>query len=112
LCSFANVLQFNALGRRLCAAQGMGLVGARPRALRQLTHRICSSATNAVSEESYAVRPKPEHRSAVGAPLAPTAAVARYRAPARSLAPASMSTLRTFKDRKPKPVSREARRNN
>ncbi len=71
-------------------------VGARTRALRQLTHRICSSETNAVSEASYAVRPKPEHRSAVGAPLAPTAAVARQRASARSLAPASTSsTLRT-----------------
>jgi hypothetical protein len=84
---------------RLCGGEEHRVsVGARTRALRQLTHRICSSETNAVSEASYAVRPKPEHRSAVGAPLAPTAAVARHRAPARSLAPASTSTKRTFKD--------------
>jgi hypothetical protein len=38
-----------------------------------------------VSEESYAVRPKPEHHSEVGAPLAPTAAVARHRTPAHGL---------------------------
>jgi hypothetical protein len=86
---------------RLCGGEEHRVsVGARTRALRQLTHRICSSATNAVSEASYAVRPEPEHRSAVGAPLAPTAAVARHRTPARGLAPASTSTLRTFKDRK------------
>jgi hypothetical protein len=77
---------------RLCGGEEHRVsVGARTRALRQLTHRICSSATNTVSEASYAVRPKPEHRSEVGAPLAPTAAVARHRAPARSLAPASTS---------------------
>ncbi len=87
-------------GVRLCGGEERRVsVGARTRALRQLTHRICSSATNAVSEASYAVRPKPEHRSAVGAPLAPTAAVARQRTPARGLAPASTSALRTFKDR-------------
>jgi hypothetical protein len=74
-------------------------VGARTRALRQLTHRICSSATNAVSAASYAVRPIPEHRSEVGAPLAPTAAVARHRTPAHGLAQARTSTKRTFKDR-------------
>jgi hypothetical protein len=86
---------------RLCGGEEHRVsVGARTRALRELTHRICSSATNAVSEASYAVRPKPEHRSAVGAPLAPTAAVARHRTPAHGLAPASTSTLRTFKDRK------------
>ncbi len=71
-------------------------VGARTRALRELARRICSSATSAAS---YAARPKAEHRSAVGAPLAPTAAVARQRTPARGLAHASTSTLRTFKDR-------------
>jgi hypothetical protein len=42
-------------------------VGARTRALRELTRRNCPSATNAVSEASFAARPKPEHRSAVGA---------------------------------------------
>jgi hypothetical protein len=71
---------------RLCGGEEHRVsVGARTRALRQLTHRLCSSETNAVSEASYAVRPKPEHRSEVGAPLAPTAAVARHRASARSL---------------------------
>ena len=85
---------------RLCGGEERRVsVGARSRALRQLTHRICSSATNAVSEASYAVRPKSEHRSAVGAPLAPTAAVARLRTPARGLAPASTSTLRTSNGR-------------
>ena len=39
-------------------------VGARTRALRDLTHRECSSATNAVSEASFAVRPQTEHRRA------------------------------------------------
>jgi hypothetical protein len=86
---------------RLCGGEEHRVsVGARTRALRELTHRICSSATNAVSEASYAVRPTPEHRSAVGAPLAPTAAPARHRTPAHGLVPASISTLRTFKDRK------------
>ncbi len=71
---------------RLCGGEEHRVsVGARTRALPQLTHRICLSETSKTSEESYAVRPKPEHRSAVGAPLAPTAAVARHRAPARSL---------------------------
>jgi hypothetical protein len=80
---------------RLCGGEEHRVsVGARTRALRQLTHRICPSATNAVSEASYAVRPKPEHRSAVGAPLAPTAAVARPRTPARSLAQASTEQLK------------------
>ncbi len=37
-------------------------VGARTRALRDLTHRECSSATNAVSAASFAVRPQTEHR--------------------------------------------------
>jgi hypothetical protein len=82
---------------RLCGGEEHRVsVGARTRALRELTRRNCSSATNAVSEASFAARPKPEHRSAVGAPLAPTAAVARHRAPAHSLAPARTSTLRTF----------------
>jgi hypothetical protein len=83
-------------GARLCGGEEHRVsVGARPRTLRKLTHRICSSVTNAVSEASYAVRPKPEHRSAVGAPLAPTDAVARHRAPAHGLAPASTSNQRT-----------------
>jgi hypothetical protein len=49
-----------------------------------------------VSEASYAVRPEPEHRSAVGAPLAPTAAVARQRTPALGLAHARTSPKQTF----------------
>jgi hypothetical protein len=86
---------------RLCGGEEHRVsVGARTRALRELTRCDCPSATNAVSEASFAARPKPEHRSAVGAPLAPTAAVARHRAPARGLAPASTSTLRTFNVRK------------
>jgi hypothetical protein len=72
-------------------------VGARSRALRELTHRICSSATNAVSEASYAVRPTPEHRSAVGALLAPTAAVARQRPPAHGLATPTICAKNTLK---------------
>ena len=39
-------------------------VGARS-ALRYLTHRVCLNAANEVSEVSYAVRPRTEHRSAV-----------------------------------------------
>ena len=62
-------------------------VGACTHALRELTHRVCPNETSAASEVSYAVRPNPEHRSAVGAPLAPTAAVARRRAPAHGFAP-------------------------
>jgi hypothetical protein len=50
-----------------------------------------------VSEASYAVRPKPEHRSAVGAPLAPTAAVARHRTPAHGLAIFTVCAKRVFK---------------
>jgi hypothetical protein len=72
---------------RLCGGEEhRDSVGACTHALRQLTHRVCSSETNAVSEASYTVRPNPEHRSAVGAPLAPTAAVARRCAPARGFA--------------------------
>ena len=85
---------------RLCGGEEHRVsVGARTRALAQLTRCDCSSATNAVSEASFAARPKPEHHSAVGAPLAPTAAVARQRTPAHGLAPACTSTKRTFKDR-------------
>jgi hypothetical protein len=81
---------------RLCGGEERRVsVGARTRALRELTRRICSSATNAVSEASHAARPKPEHRSAVGAPLAPTAAVARQCTPAHGLAKARTSTQRT-----------------
>jgi hypothetical protein len=50
-----------------------------------------------VSAASYAVRPKPEHRSAVGAPLAPTAAVARQRTPAHGLATPTLCAKREFK---------------
>jgi hypothetical protein len=72
---------------RLCGGEEHRVsVGARPRALRELTRCDCSSATNAVSAASFAARPTPEHRSAVGAPLAPTAAVARRRTHARGLA--------------------------
>ena len=88
-------------GARLCGGEEHRVsVGARTRALRELTRCDCPSVTNAVSEASFAARPKPEDRSEVGAPSAPTAAVARQRTPARGLAPASTSTLRTFKDRK------------
>ncbi len=51
-------------------------VGARTRALRELTRRICPSAANAVSEASYAARPQGEYRSA------PCAAGRRLRSPA------------------------------
>jgi hypothetical protein len=97
---------------RLCGGEERRVsVGARTRALRELTHRICPSATNAVSAASYAVRPTPEHRSAVGAPLAPTAAPARHRTRAHGLAQARTSTLRTFKDRNgPRTDSRFMRR--
>jgi hypothetical protein len=51
-------------------------VGARTRALRRLTRRICPSAANAVSEASSAARPQGEYRSA------PRAAGRRLRSPA------------------------------
>jgi hypothetical protein len=51
-------------------------VGARTRALRRLTRRICSSVANAVSAASYAARPQGEYRSA------PRAAGRRLRSPA------------------------------
>ena len=51
-------------------------VGARTRALPQLTRRSCSSATSAASEESSAARPQGEYRSA------PRAAGRRIRSPA------------------------------
>jgi hypothetical protein len=83
---------------RLCGGEEHRVsVGARSRALRDLTHRICLSETNAVSAASYAVRPKLEHRSAVGAPLAPTAAPKRWRTPAHGLAPPRMPNKRAFK---------------
>ncbi len=94
---------------RLCGGEEHRVsVGARARALRELTRCDCPSATNAVSAASFAARPKPEHRSAVGAPLAPTAAVARQRTPAHGLAPPSTSTLWTFKDRKGPPAATRA----
>jgi hypothetical protein len=83
---------------RLCGGEERRVsVGARSRALRELTHRICSNATSAASEVSFAARPRPEHRSAVGAPLAPTAAVARQRTPAHGLATPTMCAKNTFK---------------
>ena len=51
-------------------------VGARTRALPQLTRRSCSSATSKASEESSAARPQGEYRSA------PRAAGRRIRSPA------------------------------
>jgi hypothetical protein len=51
-------------------------VGARTRALRELTRRNCPSATNAVSEASFAARPQGEYRSV------PCAAGRRIRTPA------------------------------
>jgi hypothetical protein len=78
-------------GARLCGGEERKVsVGARTRALRNLTRRGCSSATNAVSEASSAARPKPEHRSEVE-PQAKTAAVARHRPPARGFAHAGTS---------------------
>jgi hypothetical protein len=91
---------------RLCGGEEHRVsVGARPRALRQLTRRNCLSAVNEVNVASFAARPTPEHRSAVGAPLAPTAAVARQRTPAHGLAPARTSTQQTFKARNASRVS-------
>jgi len=55
-------------GARLCGGEEHRVsVGARTRALRELTRRNCLSTTNAVSEASFAARPQPEHRSAVSA---------------------------------------------
>mgnify|MGYP006333094343 CR=1 FL=1 len=51
-------------GRIGAAEERRSEVGARTRALRELTHRVCSNATSAASEVSYAVRPKGEYRSA------------------------------------------------
>jgi hypothetical protein len=83
---------------RLCGGEEHRVsVGARTRALRELTRCDCSSETNAVSEASFAARPKPEHRSAVGAPLAPTAVVARQRTPASGLATPTLCAKRAFK---------------
>jgi hypothetical protein len=72
-------------------------VGARTRALRRLTGRNCSSATNAVSAASFAARPQGEHRSA------PRAAGRRIRSPApagpkpcRSSTTDQQAYLRTF----------------
>ena len=45
--------------------------GARTRALRKLTRRICLSAESAAIEASYATRPRGEHRKAVGAKRRP-----------------------------------------
>jgi hypothetical protein len=53
---------------RLCGGEEhRALVGARTRALRELTRGRCPSVTNEVSGASSAARPKPEHRSEVGA---------------------------------------------
>jgi hypothetical protein len=53
--------------QRIGAAEHRRLwVGARTHALREHTHRVCSSATSAASEVSYAVRPDAEeHRAPV-----------------------------------------------
>jgi hypothetical protein len=49
--------------QRIGAAEHRRLwVGACTHALRELAHRVCSSATNEVSEASYAVRPEAEER--------------------------------------------------
>ena len=56
------------------------------RALPLLTRRDCPSATNAVSEASFAARPRREHRSGVGTAV-PTATVGAhlgYRPPRRA----------------------------
>jgi hypothetical protein len=53
---------------RLCGGEERrDSVGARNRALRDLTRRSCLSAVNEVNAASSAARPKPEHRSEVGA---------------------------------------------
>ncbi len=72
-------------------------VGARTRALRQLTRRICSSAANAVSAASYAARPKPEHRSAVGAAGADRRTEAPARTRPRLCDPHGVCAKRAFK---------------
>ena len=46
-------------------------VGARTRAHRRLTRRVCPSAANEVSVASYAARPRTEQRSGVGAKRRP-----------------------------------------
>ncbi len=84
--------------RACAAARSTGFRSARvPARFAHLTRRNCLSATNAVSEASFAARPKPEHRSAVGAPLAPTAAVARQRTPAHGLAIVTLCAMHAFK---------------
>ena len=45
--------------------------GARTRALRRLTRRICLSAVSAANVASYATRPRGKHRKAVGAKRRP-----------------------------------------
>ncbi len=83
---------------RLCGGEERRVsVGARTRALRQLTRRICSSAANAVSAASYAARPKPEHRSEVGAAGADRRTEAPARTRPRLCDPHGVCAKRAFK---------------
>jgi hypothetical protein len=88
-----------ALGR-LCGGEERRVsVGARTRALRELTRRNCLSAVSAANEASFAARPKSEHRSAVGA----FGADRRSGAPAHTRAQLGASrhfASRSFKGRK------------
>ncbi len=103
--SFSNqeqVLPRKAVGgcalARLCGGEERRVsVGARTRALRQLTRRICSSAANAVSAASYAARPKPEHRSEVGAAGADRRTEAPARTRPRLCDPHGVCAKRAFK---------------
>jgi hypothetical protein len=85
---------------RLCGGEERRVsVGARTRALREPTRRSCSSAVSAANEASLAARPRPEHRSAVGA----FGAGRRRGAPVRTRARLGASrhiASRPFKDRK------------
>ncbi len=78
------------------ACKARAEVGARTRALRDLTHRECSSATNAVSAASFAVRPQTEHRRAPCAQRGRATLEPRLR-PARRLACAPASAQRTLR---------------
>ncbi len=83
---------------RLCGGEERRVsVGARTRALRQLTRRICSSAANAVSAASYAAQPKPEHRSEVGAAGADRRTEAPARTRPRLCDPHGVCAKRAFK---------------
>ena len=56
--------------RALALFSSVPVLGARS-ALRYLTRRHCLSAENAANAASFAARPRPEHRSEVGASRPP-----------------------------------------